>query len=271
MGRVSLAVINWEWDWQKVSPPAIVDAARTICKSTSQVLVEMVPDWIPAARYLEWARVALDRNSDDGWDAAASLAKRAVCRQMDGVLLNNHLACVVRKKNRAKANALQQLGIPGLSLLQSLVIDPRNQLEHAYDLAAPEQARHAVDVADLFLRATEKRGNEKAGITLGWEMSRTERGSSEPGQEYHLIDYRLDKNHGPFLLVTVFEAPVRVIVACPQNETAVWCAMTDFQVEDALPLSRLLRSHASSTSTYKRGVSPTFIGALREQLKLTPP
>jgi hypothetical protein len=53
--------------------------------------MDLTSRWVPAHKYLGWARAALERGGEDGWDSACSLAKRSVCRQVDGILAHNHL------------------------------------------------------------------------------------------------------------------------------------------------------------------------------------
>lgn len=165
-------MITWTWTKQNVSPEIILDAVRNIPVTDQRCETDFAGRWIRSDRYFAWARDALHRGGDDGWDAAAGWAKRAVCRRMDGILANNHLGHFLGRNYKDKAEYLKHLKVPGLTALRDLVIDPRNDIEHAYEPATEEHARRACDVAELFLGATE--AESPAVISLGWKMDYSE-------------------------------------------------------------------------------------------------
>src|SRR3954465_11028420 len=117
-------MIDWTWTREAAAPDDILDAAKTIPVTNNRIIMNLTWRWSPARHYLDWARAALNRGGHDGWDTASSLAKRAVCRQMDGILVNNHLGCLLPRNNEPKAEYLTRLGVPGLGTVRSLVIDP---------------------------------------------------------------------------------------------------------------------------------------------------
>jgi hypothetical protein len=119
-------MIEWEWTKKSVEPAFILDGARAIHETYGSPGIRLVRHWTPAETYLGWARAALARGGDDGWDSAAGWAKRAVCRQMDCILVHNHLEILLGRHNGEKAEYLSRLDVPGLPLLRDLVIDPRN-------------------------------------------------------------------------------------------------------------------------------------------------
>jgi hypothetical protein len=161
------AMVPWDWTRETVTPEDILDAAKTMPATDKRIVMNLTRGWVAATRYLEWACAALQRGGDDGWDTASSLAKRAVCRRIDGILANNHLGCFHGNNYKKKAEYLAELKIPGL-LVRNLVIDPRNDIEHAYELATEDQARNACEVAELFLRSTTAEADLPATVTLGW-------------------------------------------------------------------------------------------------------
>src|SRR5581483_1209741 len=98
-----MPVIPWGWTRTRVSPDNILDAARAMPRTNDRSTITLTAGWVAARRYLGWAQAALQRSGDDGWDTASSLAKRAVCRQMDGILVHNHLGCCLGRNNKDKA------------------------------------------------------------------------------------------------------------------------------------------------------------------------
>src|SRR4051794_35566601 len=102
-------MVEWEWNRSQVGPAEVLDAARTMSAKKDRVNADLTTTWADAGRYLAWATAALSRGGDDGWDAAAGWAKRAVCRRMDGILVNNHLGRFVGQNNEKKAGYLARL------------------------------------------------------------------------------------------------------------------------------------------------------------------
>src|SRR6185369_9800276 len=92
-------VMPLKWHWQKKTVPAqeIIDSAATMRVCSQLLTMDFTLRWVDARRYLSWAFDALQRGGEDGWDSAAGWAERAVCRQMDGLLVQNHLRCFLGK------------------------------------------------------------------------------------------------------------------------------------------------------------------------------
>src|SRR5206468_2529924 len=69
-----------------------------------------------------------------------------------------------------RIEALTQIGIRIPSIVRDLVIEPRNILEHTYELPSKRQAQHALDVADLMLRATDSEDSRGIIVALNWRV-----------------------------------------------------------------------------------------------------
>jgi hypothetical protein len=260
---------TWNWKKETVAPDDILDAARTLPVGTQRILIDLTGWWTAARELLAWARSALGRGGSEGWDTAASLAKRAVCRQMDGILVHNHFGCFLGKNWKDKGGILARLDIPGLNLVRDLVIDPRNDIEHAYALATEEQAKRACDVAELFLSGTDQQAAIPAVLGLGWDTSGSDMMSTAPGREFHSIVIGLKKEDGPRLLITAWEEEHRVLVLYPTDEMLSICPLQRFSVEQILTLNARLRDCLKVIGSYStRTVGPTYIAALKQQVGL---
>ena len=209
-------MVEWEWKRSEVKPESMLDAARAIAVNSNQVTIDAISHWVEARRYLDWASAALSRGGEDAWDSAAGWAKRAACRRIDGILEHNHLGRFLGENYKQKAEYLAVLDIPGLDLLREMVIDPRNDIEHAYASATDEQARRACEFAKLFLRATEAEASTRAIAALGWNVDYRGELSSKPGNEYERHDFSLKHHHAPMLLVDGYDV-AEVLVLIPRT------------------------------------------------------
>lgn len=262
-------MIAWSWTRENISPDDILGAAGTIPVTSRYTTMDLTSRWVPARRYLEWARAALERGGDDGWDTASSLAKRAACRQMDGILAHNHLGCLPGSSNyKDKSGFLAELKVPGLDLLRDLVIDPRNNIEHAYELATEGKAQQAFAVAELFIGATARAAEIPAIMSLGWNVNIRESNCTVPGKEYHILEIGLTKHHSPMLLISGYPEAPEVMVILPQEETLLTCPLKKFNSEHVITLNTKLRECLKSKNYDSRSLDEAFAKALREQLKL---
>src|SRR5262249_20268005 len=119
-------MIDWTWRKEGVSPQEILDAVKTLPMGSNWYEMDLISEWIGAECYLFWASECLERNDQFGLDAAVCYAKRAVCRQIDGLMIQNHLQAFVGCKYPRKAEMLRQVGLPVRGIVQDLIIDTRN-------------------------------------------------------------------------------------------------------------------------------------------------
>jgi hypothetical protein len=251
-------MFDWTWTREKVSPSEILDAARTIPVSNNRVTMDLTSRWVPARQYLEWARSALGRGGEDGWDSASSLAKRSVCRQIDGILAHNHLGCFHGHNYEKKSEYLAELKVPALALLRDFVIDPRNDIEHAYRLATGDQARRAMEVAEVFIAATSEEAGTPAIMALGWNVNVSEFMSSTSGKEQHVIKFVLTKNHSPMLLISGYPDAPEATIIHPKEEALRMCPLKEFKSHETIKLNTRLRECLKSTSYTSRSLSEAF-------------
>jgi hypothetical protein len=263
-----MPVIPWDWTRKRITPPDVLDAAKAMPPANDRSVMNLTTGWVDARRYFDWARAALHRGGEDGWDTASSLAKRAVCRQMDGILVHNHLRCFLGSNYGDKATYLKQLDVPGLSLLRDMVIDPRNEIEHAYELATPDQAQRAVDVAELFLRATDPEAATPAVVTLAWLVNYSEGISGVPGKECHVVDIDMRKEDEPVLLIDALTTEPTVFILYPRDEELAFCPLKDFKSDEAIALNAMLRAPLKAGSFSLRTLSRPFLEVARQHLKL---
>jgi hypothetical protein len=261
-------MIAWEWTRQTVAPDDILDAARSIPASSHRHLMTLFTEWTDADTYLDWAKAALNRTGDDCWDSAAGWAKRGVCRRMDGILAHNHLGCFLSKNYKVKSDYLAKLKVPGLNILRHTVIDPRNGFEHEYALATEEQARQAVEVAELFLLATEGDSYITAVVDLGWHFEFSDLYAADRDPR-HVIKISLTKEHSPMLVVNGYPDNPHVLVLYPRDELLSVCPLSCFASEQVLALNTILREpfHKSGGHSWS-SITPAFMAAMKEQLKL---
>jgi hypothetical protein len=226
------------------------------------------PDWTTAHTYLEWAKAALVRAGDDAWDSAAGWAKRAVCRQMDSILVHNHFQGFLGRNYGDKAGYLAALKVPGLPLLHDFVIGPRNGFEHDYSLPTREQAETACHVAELFLGATEKESNLPAIVDLGWAFGYAGSFTAGPEDVKHALKVELERDHEPFLLVSGYPDAPEVIILYPQDEEASICPLNNFRSDQVLALNEKLRECVRAGSYGLTMSGPNFMKAIAHELRL---
>lgn len=261
-------MVEWKWTRNEVQPEDILDAARAIAVTTTRITIDLTSDWVKARRYLEWATATLSHGGEQAWDSAAGWAKRAVCRQMDGILAHNHLGRFLGQNYKKKAEYLTRLKVPGLSLLRDLVIDPRNDIEHAYALATEEQARRACELAELFLGATEPAVSLPAIAALGWSIDYSGAFCSKPGKEYERHDFTVKHHHGPTLLIDGYAKVAEVFVLHPKDEALSICPRDSFSSDQMIELNGRLRQCLASTSYSSRHFDRALMKTLRGQLGL---
>jgi hypothetical protein len=116
---------QWNWAWIQKGPQEILDSSKTISTTGNILEINLVPQWPEPRVYLQWAEAALRAGGDSGWDSAAGWAKRAVCRRMDGFLVQRHLRYFLGKNYGEKAGLLARMGIPGLQSVRELVISAK--------------------------------------------------------------------------------------------------------------------------------------------------
>jgi hypothetical protein len=161
---------------------------------------------------------------------------------------------------------LSSVGLCVPDIVHELVIDPRNDIEHEYTVATREQAKRAIELADLFIRATDE-GERFAIVNLGssltfhWIMSRA------PGNEYDRLHFNLLGE--PMLLVDARAPEPHVIVLYPPRSELITCGLRDFKRDEAVELAKLLRRQREFQSSFDRISYREWLPKLKADLGLS--
>lgn len=154
-------VVPSQWRFVDIDGPDVVDATRTLKCTNNFSLNEIGPRWQLSSTYIDWAHKDLLSNDARGWSNAIANAKRGVCRRIDTLLLSCNLDRFASKFYPDKIKALQEIGVSASNVIHELIIDPRNGLEHQYANVVERDARHAVEIADLFEKATRPKSEDE--------------------------------------------------------------------------------------------------------------
>ena len=78
----------------------------------------------------------------DDWRLVSTVAyaKRAVCCVIDTLILIHHLEYAKKCNYPVKIDGLTSIGIDVDNIIQELIIDPRNEMEHKYKVPEPKES-----------------------------------------------------------------------------------------------------------------------------------
>jgi len=155
----------------------------------------------------------------------------------------NHLGSFLRETYPRKIEMLSQVGLYIPDIVYELIIDPRNDIEHSYKEPTFQQAKRAVQVAELFLKATADEREHHAIISIGWSISIHEERRSTPEREYERIEFTLTPQNAPMLLIDVCVDNHQVMIIHPKDEEVVACPLHEFQRDEAIVLAKMLRKY----------------------------
>ncbi len=113
------------------------------------------PFEVSPSSYIDDARLDLDEKSDRGNRNATHNAKRAIICGIDWIFVNLGLVKGKKLNIPGKLERLRSLNIVSPAIINRIVRQ-RNFLEHEYKTGSRADAEDAVDVAELFVHATEK-------------------------------------------------------------------------------------------------------------------
>lgn len=237
------------WTKRTVTAQEILDAVATLVAGQSWHQIDLVSGWTSAESYLGWARECLNRNDAFGWDAAISYAKRAACRQIDALIVTNHFGHFAGRNYPEKLQILTDIDISAPELIHELVIDPRNDIEHEYIAANAELARKAVDLCDLFLRATRTEAGRLAVISLGAMISFRRDQCTKPGHERDIVEFDIKDFVRPMLFIDC-EDPQKhtAMILRPKDAEIFACPMKAFSLAQTKDLAKILRRYHELTS-----------------------
>jgi len=229
------------WNREVVQPADIIDGINLIDGKTVWTHPQTPAGWLPAETLYEWARVGLANPCELGWDIAVSYAKRAVCRRIDGLLLNNWLLHFGGRKYPDKIGMLSEIGIPIPGIVHRLVIGSRNEIEHDYRSVGSDEASNALDVAQLMLNATvQEAPREPVAMASGSISAVVLTKGSEPRSESHDIK---DLGTEPLVFVDFLEPDAQVKLVYPKDHEIRFARLKQFSREEAIVFAHHMRTY----------------------------
>ena len=150
---------DWALDEDKELQKELGGLVRTKLEFTCRLQYKKVkPYEIDAREFLSFAKEDLEDDSARGRINALSNAKRAIECRIDEILTLFNLKPFTSRQRLnlpLKIQFLQTLSIPAPNILRRLTVKKRNSLEHDYIMPDREETQDAVEVAELFLKATD--------------------------------------------------------------------------------------------------------------------
>lgn len=258
-------MIDFDWSRTDISAQDILDGLDSLTLSHHSIIAaDLTSDWTTGQTYLAWAEANLQQGIDHGWDAALIYSKRAVCRHIDAMIVNNHLGCFIGRTYPEKLKALERLGLNAPDILHDLIIDPRNHIEHRYKSASQQEARHAVQLAKLFLPPEYPFGGESAFVSYAWSANHR----VDLGPDVDKFEFTFKPHHSPQLFVDTCDPDEHVaMILRPATQEMFRCLLKDFSIDQALALAKKLSEQLAKSpfiSTYKA----PLMARLKEELKL---
>lgn len=238
----------------------ILDAARTIPVQEKRTCSNLDADWVSCNTYITWARRGLAEGDDCGLSNCVVNAKRAVCRRIDALLRANHVYPFMSTHYPERMEALTQLGIDIPGIVHDLVISPRNVMEHDYDRPNADAAKHALQLADLLLRATQDEYARKAIVALNWGIL----GGWSVSEGKMAAWFRA---HGrePMLFIDVFEEPRAAKIVDGANKEVRYAHLDSFRADEAIELAKILRQHYSGKSRSEASLPAFYYEEMKRQ------
>lgn len=244
----------------KISVAELLDAARTIPTREVHRCSDLDGNWVSSSTYMDWARCGLAAEDDCGLSNCVAYAKRAVCRRIDALLLANHLHPFSSRKYPDRMKALTDIGIDIPGIVHELVISPRNVMEHAYERPNAAAATHALELADLLLRATQEEDDRKAVVALNWcilgGMS-----ISDGKMDCWFHKYTEDS----MLFVDPFEEPKSAKIVDGGNLEVRFARLDSFEAADAVELAKILRKNCSAGSSTDTSYPAAYYHTMKQQ------
>jgi hypothetical protein len=248
----------------EVNAADILDAAKTIPTNDAHTCDWIDDQWLSPERYLEWAKISFKGGDDQRLVSTVAHSKRAVCRVIDTLVLTYHMEYAKKCNYPMKINGLMSIGINVDSIVQELIIDPRNELEHEYKVPEPKQANRAVQVAGLFVAAMKAELERKPIIAFNWNVQFMH--SSTKTEE--VIEFK-GLHANPMFLIDVFGEHTEIKIVDPQAAEVRYARLNDFSKDDCLMLGTYLRSHYTHKKNWGEFHMPeTIYGALKSQAGL---
>jgi len=234
----------------EVAAQDFLTAARAI-RGNNANTCSLNGHWTKPATYVEWARRGFRDANDYGLANAITYAKRAACCRIDRLIHNYHLRRLHRGSFPEKIQALERIGIDIPSVIQELIIYPRNELEHDYSPPDAGTARRAVDIATLFLTATDAVDSQESIIALNMNILY----AINHGEERVTFN---GWSKGAMLFIDVFADPQAAKIVDAEHREVRYVELAKFTRQEAIELARILHGHYSLQNRGSSGSSPFF-------------
>ena len=235
----------------EIAAQDFLTAARAI-RANNANTCSLNRHWTKPATYLEWARRGFRDADDYGLANAITYAKRAACCRIDRLIHNYHLQRLHRASFPEKIQALERIGIDIPSVIQELIINPRNELEHDYVPADAGTARRALDIAMLFLTATDSVDSQESIIALNMNMLYTH--AINHGEERVTFD---GWSKGAMLFMDIFAEPQTAKIVDGEHREVRYVELAKFTRQEAIELASILHG-PYSLQNRSGGASPFF-------------
>jgi hypothetical protein len=243
----------------EISPADFVCEARTIPTNNAHYTA-LNRAWIEPSTFLDWARIGFAEGGDYGLSNGLSYAKRAACCRIDRLLRNYHLQKFSRAFYPVKAKMLESVGIQIPEVIQKLIINPRNELEHAYFSPSIDEVRNAIDIAALLLRATDTDESLESIVALNANMLYSA-GFGKTGEIASFNGWA----KGSMLFIDIFDTPEAAKIVDGQAGEIRLTKLADFSQTEALELAKILHSHHTGQNRGGMGASPFFFNQMKLQ------
>jgi hypothetical protein len=246
-----------------VSAPDILDAARTIPTNDASTCEWIDDQWVSPEQYVEWAQECFKRKDDWRLVSAVAHAKRAVCCVIDTLVATHYLVYAQKCNYPVKIDGLTSIGIDIDTIVQELIIDPRNELEHKYKVPEYEQAKHTIQVAGLFSAAMRAELERKPIIAFNWNVQFMHSQATTKD----VIEFK-GFHKSPMFLIDVFGTHTEIKIVDPQAAEVRYARLRDFSKDDCLTLGKYLRSHYTHSNRGEISMSRIEYEALKSQAGL---
>ena len=224
---------------KEVAPADIIDGVRSLDPKSVCTSTGFKSDWPSILRHLEWAHRDFEQGDDRGYINSIGHAKRAACQVIDSQIRNNHLYVFESSKYPEKLVALNDIGISIPDIVHDLVITPRNQLEHQYQIPDKRIAKIAIGVAELTIRAIKCEERLGTIVSINFNINYSHFGGPA-GEKVEFKGFYGD----PILFVDIFEEPHLVKIIFPKEREVVVSKLCNFNKTDSTELARLLRDYS---------------------------
>jgi hypothetical protein len=242
-----------KWGTTKVHPADILSAFKTLSATSDWRFFDLyfkpTPDWTEPATYLAWAQRSLQAGDEFGWDATITYAKRAACRRIDGFLRANHLGRYHDKGLALKIEVLKEIDLVIPQVVKDLIVSRRNDIEHSYQEASSTSARHALEIADMFLQTTEQEARWLSRISFGPGIIA---GTPPPDGGFN-PEISGDQ---PMFLIDPTPPEPKAMILHPKDDQIEYATLASFDRVDLASMSRALRAARGKVSTHSMHLDP---------------